>query len=330
MISSRAPGKAVVLGEYAVLDGAPALVAAVDRRASVTIAPAADDFCELVTLAPEPVIHRARPGEPLGVPLADLAIGADAVRPFRAQIDSRAFFHDGCKLGLGSSAAVLCAWAAAWLAHTRPAVRPAIRPDLNELISWHRAFQGGAGSGLDVAASLTGGLIEYRLDVSGLPRIGSVGLPNSVGFAGIFAGSSASTPDLVGRFRAWQAGSPRLAAEQHRRWGDIAEAGCVAARENDGQGFLDAVRQYGQCLAELGDAIGADIVTVGHRRIGVEASRFGVVYKVSGAGGGDLGLAFSDDPQALAAFRAAVLVQGFVAVDLSLDKQGLIVEERAG
>jgi phosphomevalonate kinase len=329
MISARAPGKAVVLGEYAVLDGAPALVAAVDRRASVTISPAADDSCELVTLAPEPVVHRARPGERLGVPLADLVIGADAV-PFRAQIDSRAFFQDGCKLGLGSSAAVLCAWAAAWLAHKRTAALTAIRPDLNELIALHRAFQGGAGSGLDVAASFTGGLIEYRLDVSGLPRIGSVGLPNSVGFAGIFAGSSASTPDLVGRFRAWQAGSPRLAAEQHRRWGDIAEAGCVAAREDDGQGFLDAVRRYGQCLAELGDAIGADIVTVGHRRIGVEAARFGVVYKVSGAGGGDLGLAFSDDPQALAAFRAAVLAQGFVAIDLSLDKQGLIVEERAG
>jgi phosphomevalonate kinase len=30
-VHARAPGKVVVLGEYAVLDGAPALVLAVDR-----------------------------------------------------------------------------------------------------------------------------------------------------------------------------------------------------------------------------------------------------------------------------------------------------------
>ena len=36
-LSASAPGKLILLGEYAVLAGAPALVMAVDRRARVTI-----------------------------------------------------------------------------------------------------------------------------------------------------------------------------------------------------------------------------------------------------------------------------------------------------
>ena len=39
MIEVSAPGKLVVSGEYAVLTGAPALVAAVDRRVTCTLAP---------------------------------------------------------------------------------------------------------------------------------------------------------------------------------------------------------------------------------------------------------------------------------------------------
>ena len=37
MIVASAPGKAVVSGEYAVLAGAPALIAALDRRVTCTL-----------------------------------------------------------------------------------------------------------------------------------------------------------------------------------------------------------------------------------------------------------------------------------------------------
>ena len=39
MFVARAPGKLVALGEYAVLDGAPAVVLALDRYVEATIAP---------------------------------------------------------------------------------------------------------------------------------------------------------------------------------------------------------------------------------------------------------------------------------------------------
>jgi phosphomevalonate kinase len=118
------------------------------------------------------------------------------------------------------------------------------------------------------------------------------------------------------------------AAEHDRVWGTIAEAGCVAAREDDGEGFLAAMLEYGRCLDALGKALGVDIVTAQHREIGDVARHHGVVYKVSGAGGGDLGLAACADPEALEAFKQSVAGKHYQVVDLSLDRRGLVVEER--
>ena len=52
-----------------------------------------------------------------------------------------------------------------------------------------------------------------------------------------------------------------------------------------------------------------------------------MTYKISGAGGGDLGIAFSQDVEALAALRAAVAAEGFLWVDLAIEPHGLLVEE---
>ncbi|MBN1237415.1 MAG: hypothetical protein JXB36_02885 [Gammaproteobacteria bacterium] len=332
-IAASAPGKLAVLGEYAVLDGAPALVLAVDRRCRARIGPSGSRRSTLETRFPEPARHDVEPGRQTGMALIDAAatgLPGASPEPWSAVLDSRELFFDGRKLGLGSSAAALCAWAGAWAAWTRGgAGLAASRPSLEQLIELHRRFQGGSGSGLDVAAAYTGGVIEFRLQAGTLPQVGSVRLPNSVGFAGIFAGRSASTPDLVARYRSWKTERPTEAAERQRVMEDIAEGGCAAARHEDSKEFLRAVDLYGRQLDVLGRAIGADIVTVEHRAIGEHARRFGVTYKVSGAGGGDLGLALAADDDALRAFERAVGDDGYQVIDLCLDRQGMVVEEQA-
>lgn len=326
VVTGRAPGKAVVLGEYAVLDGAPALVIAVDRRATVTIEPGAAGFNHVETRSPESRLFDAEPGSDTGVPLVDLVrreLGGDRT-PWRATLDSTAFFAGSRKLGLGSSAAVLTALACAWAAWTGAA-----RPTLDALIALHRRFQSGAGSGLDIAASLTGGALVFRLDAARVPSVSSVQLPKGVGFAGVFAGRSASTPDLLARCHSWRAENPRQAAARLETMERIAELGCTAAERGESEEFLRAIDQYGRELDALGQAIGADIVTAEHRALAETARRFGVIYKVSGAGGGDLGLGLATDSEALAAFKTAAAEQGFPVVDLGLDRCGLIIEERA-
>ena len=46
-VAASAPGKLILIGEYAVLFGAPAAVMAVNRRASVRIEPSQDDRCRV-------------------------------------------------------------------------------------------------------------------------------------------------------------------------------------------------------------------------------------------------------------------------------------------
>jgi phosphomevalonate kinase len=320
----------VALGEYAVLDGAPAVVLAVDRCVEVAIDTSSDGTCVLATRAPDLVETRFSPGESSGARLVDLVTAAaDPPLAWRATIDSTPLFAGGSKLGLGSSAAVLCAWAGAFAAFARSQGRTLPEPTIPALVELHRAFQGGRGSGLDVAASFTGGAITFGLSPTGTPHVGSVRLPNSVGFAGVFPGHSASTPELVARYRAWRAEQPRQAATMLGRLRALAEAGCAAASGNDAAEWVAAFAAYGRGLADLGDEIGVPIVTAEHRQIGREAERFGVAYKVSGAGGGDLGLACAADAAALAAFTQSIEVRGFRVINVSLAERGLVVEQRS-
>jgi phosphomevalonate kinase len=322
-IVARAPGKAVVLGEYAVLDGAPALVLAVDRHAVATLEPSPDAAYHLRTYAPGPEDRRFERGAAAGVALIDVVAGGRASPAWAGSLDSRAFFLGGNKLGLGSSAAALCAFAGAY---ARFCGEPP--PTVASLIALHRAFQGGHGSGLDIAASSTGGAIVYRREAADRPQISTVRLPNSVGFAGIFAGRSASTPALVAHYRAWRETRPAEAAAALGRLQSLTERGVEAATKDDAVGLVEAIADYGRALQNLGEAIGAEIVTAEHRRIGDHAKRHGVAYKVSGAGGGDLGIACALDADALEAFKQSVARGGFQVIDLAVAPRGLVVGER--
>jgi len=326
---ASAPGKLVVLGEYAVLTGAEALVAAVDRRCEVTIERSEGPVCEIRILAPNPREYSFSPGASSGLELVDtvrFAGGGSSREPaFRAVLDSRQFFADsGAKLGMGSSAAVLTAFAGALQAIEKTRN---LSLEVDPLIALHRSVQGGRGSGVDVAAAVCGGLRTFRLGADGRARIGSVRLPNSVGFAGIFAGQSAITSDFVGRFDDWRRSGPTRAAPLLAELSATSSTGCSALRAGDADEFLRAVAAYGVLLESLGNALGCDVLTSEHRRIAALAQRFAVTYKTSGAGGGDLGIALSKDKSALAALRDAVSAEGFLWVDLGIDPDGLMVEE---
>ena len=163
-VLASAPGKAVLSGEYAVLDGAPAVVMAVNRRATVQVEPSEEEHHTVVAPGFSSTIGRFRL-ERSGVDwiaggedyaLFEAILTAGGIRlPERCHftLDTQAFVDadSGDKLGLGSSAALSAALAFAMSEydeqHSHPMVAAA---------GGHRAFQGGSGSGADVAASLAG------------------------------------------------------------------------------------------------------------------------------------------------------------------------------
>lgn len=274
-----APGKLVLTGAYAVLEGAPAIVAAVDRYA--------------VTDGSEPDnvdVHALQDGE-------------------------------GRKLGLGSSAASMVVSRAARAAARGEDLRQAdVRARIFEDVRAEHARSQGGGSGVDVAASVHGGVLHYRLD-GGAVRVRSVELPASVTLLAFWSGTSARTSDLRARVDAHGARHPRALAALRR----LADRAAGAVDAADAVSFVRTAAAYGLALEALGRAADAPIVPPSFAELGAIASRDGAAFLPSGAGGGDVAVWLGDGPVSpeLIARAEALAIR---LLPLGIDRGGVRVE----
>lgn len=350
-VALSAPGKLVLLGEYAVLHGAPAVVMAVDRRARVELAPSSGEVwsvtapplttealpCSLA--ADGSVDWRGAPGDASHRPeLFERLIGSMAaaglldprsLSPAAATLDTRALFEDGAgggtKLGLGSSAAMTVALASAlarWGGREELLAEPSRW--LGTLVGLHRELQGGRGSGVDLAASLLGGVVSYRLAPDGTVATAEpLAMPEGLHLAVVWTGRTADTASMLRRLDDLLAAGNEPVAIALERLADLSRAGSEAFRLGRVAALLDAVDAFCEAMEALGRAAGLPIVSGEHDTLRRLARRHGASYKPSGAGGGDLGIAFATDPDAALRVAAAAVAEGFRVVPLHLDPRGL-------
>lgn len=299
-IQARAPGKLFLSGEYAVLQGAPALACAVGRHVEASFL--SDEAAE------DPDAARWRRAAREVLRRHDLD-PAPAGRPIR--IDSRALYSaGGIKLGFGSSAAVAVAVTGLLLAAQDR--RFPIAGRLRFADELHKALQGPGGSGVDVAASLHGGVIAVEDG-----RVESLRWPGDLYCEVIFTGRDADTVQAIGRFHEALRGGARA---------DVREL-CVAAAavrhawNQSPESILAAVQEYAVAWRELDRSARLGVFSRAHRRLEALARAADCVYKPSGSGGGDCGLALSTDPERLHALRGSAQEAGFLplAVDLGVD-----------
>lgn len=287
-----APGKLVLTGAYAVLHGAPAVVVATSRGA---------------------VADGSRSGAPSIEVRA--ALGADPA----PLVDASALFEGDRKLGLGASSAILVASLA-----VRAAERGAdlARPDVRAELFWkarraHAEAQGG-GSGVDVAASVFGGVLRYRKDA--LPE--PVAFPRGLHLSVFACAASARTSELrahLDRFAArdriaHDALMRELSAIAERAAHDLA-AGAVAP-------FIDDVRRAAACLGVIGRASGAPIVPPEVDELAARARAEDAAFCVSGAGGGDVVVFFGASPPS-DDFVARARALGLAVLDVGIDEKGV-------
>ena len=259
----EAPGKLVILGEYAVLDGAPAVVAAIDRGVRCTVSPGAGI---------------STPGDDRFVRAA--LEGAAASR-YHFE-DSRPVVGIDGKPGFGGSAA---ATGAAVLAAGRPA---------EDAFAVHAAVQGG-GSGIDVFASVHGGVRRFR-DGAEVP------CPPMVA---VWSGQSAATGPRVARYLAWPG---RFAFVEASR-------AVVGAFASDPMG---STREAYALLRAMAVAAGVAYDLPAFAAIAGLAAAHGGAAKPSGAGGGDIAVALLPDPAAAAAFAAACAARGLRSIEVNV------------
>lgn len=323
----RAPGKLFWIGEYAVLYGAPALVAAVDRYAIVSrvaletrqliVGGSALESC--VTVKDARGLMR-----PIDAPDAALvrAVVETLVERGERVAEGWTVFADSSalsvasgqrKLGLGSSAAVAAGLALALC--ERPPYDAT-----TTAVAAHRRFQKGRGSGGDVLAALHGGLTVVR--DGALER--QIVPPSSLRWVAMDAGESASTRALMGRVAEARARDPERAEAVFSELDALARVGIGALADCDIDSWMLALRDYVAVERELAEWSGAPIFPASVERCLDAAAEAGAVAKPSGAGGGDIVLAFTRTEEGERRIRSVCKSRGISTLDLALAPSGAL------
>jgi phosphomevalonate kinase len=289
-----APGKLVLTGAYAVLGGAPAIVMATDRGA----------YADGSRKSSAPTIEvRAALGDDAG----------DA-----PHVDASSLFLGSRKLGLGASAAIVVSSLGAHEAQrgadlAEESVRRAL---FDRARAAHAAAQSG-GSGVDVAASVYGGVLEYT---PGMPARRA--LPAATRVHVFACGNSARTSELralVDRFAATSKASHGSCIADLEA---IAHDAAAAVRCGDHEALVSAIRRAARSLARLGVAAGAPIVPEGFDALEAVADAENAAFCVSGAGGGDVAI-FAGMASPSPAFVARAHALGLYEIDVALDEKGV-------
>lgn len=336
VLRASVAGKVFLAGEYSVLWGGAAWVAACGPRLAIEASRLPERAvrlraagCELAgrwdsvqiawEQAPPPALAFAAHSLDYLVGAASgpqqglaLALGRAALAP------------NGHKLGFGGSAQVAVLLAAAVGAAVALPADP-----LPMALVTHFAAQGRCGSGADVAAVHHGGLVRYRAypSIDVLDQASALGCVEAFArspavdcvcldaaapmLAYAFCGSSASTPAMIDDVQSRLAAQVRASVvELSDQAGHALE---TALRGGDFVLLREAVAALQAVLASLGVSVPAA------EAILRTAARFGCAGKVSGAGGGDGCILFAPDAGSRQRLVDALAEQGVYAFALELE-----------
>ncbi|MBI5526403.1 MAG: hypothetical protein HY897_08710 [Deltaproteobacteria bacterium] len=305
-----APGKLFLVGEYAVLEGFPAVVMAVDRYARVRRSP--------ISSRSAPLIASARSAAARALGIEPDGNGYEA--------DSAAFFDGRKKLGLGSSAAVTVASVASvFFKAGRDVEAAATRREMWGVAkAVHDGFQKAKGSGADLAASLFGGFVVFDPTGPDRPAITRWDFPAETSLVFVWTGRSASTSDALDAVGGLKEKEPTAYRRIVEEMGAVARR-LVSRNAAPTAGVIGSFREYAQLMDDLGRRAGVPIVTTAIEKVIHMARELGGAAKPSGAGGGDFVVAAFADADAAHRFRAAVVDAGFRVFELHPAVRGVHV-----
>lgn len=317
----------MVAGEYAVLEKHHTLVAmAVNRFVYATIVDDGKHTLDLNNLGLHDVrwtfeggsvvldhsdtrlrfVHQA-----LEVALTYAAEQGIDLSKFSLTVDSALDDESGVKYGLGSSAAVTTAVVAAVLRllfNEEPTKELLFR-----LAAVAHVRTQGNGSGADIAASVYGGMIEYTsfqadwlLEADADARsitdlvtqewpyasVAPVHVPKNIRMYVGWTGSPASTFRLVDKLLVLKKTNRALFDTFLQRSEEAVQLFLRGMKESDVEAIYQGVEANRLALAQVGVEANVPVETALLEQLSADARAVGGAGKLSGAGGGDCGIAF--------------------------------------
>jgi phosphomevalonate kinase len=352
-ICAKVPGKLIILGEYAVLEGANAIVMAVDRYAIVTVEFSdQSDICQLTTsLDLFPLRFKF---DKMGKIITDSSISRAMIsnmnfsltavericdymfesgfqnRSFNLHIDTSQFYMNSQekKLGLGSSAAMTVAIISA-LARFSGLDRQLFSTPFEFFkfaFRTHSLAQNNQGSGIDIAASVLGGIVFYNMvnpeKVRETEFEVQQNLIPGLYLLPVWTGISTSTQKLLVLLREFATENSGKYKQVMKKLTHLSNEGVREYRLINLHSFLDIIQEYYQVLKDFSLKSGIPIISDIHGHIAKIVYAGGGYYKPSGAGGGDLGIAFFDTLEKLENVKANLLSRKIEPVMLGISSQG--------
>ena len=280
-----APGSIMLMGEHAVLRNQLAIVGAVDKRITVTLTPHENKRIEIYSSLGNyhTTLDELKITPPFQFILAAIQrYQSQLLTGFRLDIKS----EFSSKVGLGSSAAVVVATLAC-LMSLNVGAKNFSPLHCNDNINLQQLFLDaratiqavqGRGSGADVAASVFGGVVAYRMEPLLIEKS-----ENLFDIALLYTGYKTATPEVIRRVDARVSTDPEKYAALFKEMGRYSEDAWKAIKEKNWSllGKVMRLHQYSQELLGTSDETCAQLLGLLNQHPQVMGS------KISGSGLGD-------------------------------------------
>ena len=253
------------------------------------------------------------------------------------------------KIGFGSSAAAVVATVAGLLAFNGYDIKNRQVKDTIYKIATiaHFFAQGKVGSAFDVAASTYGGVFVYkRFDPKWLEEkinsensikniveedwpgfeVEELSVPHDFVLVVGWTKGSASTSAMIKQMDSFKTGQPSEYKRCYDNIANLVKELIIFWKKMDKIKMLGLIRKNEDFLRELGHLSSVNIETPELKKLSEEANSCGGAGKLSGAGGGDCGIAVCFDKKIAENIKSAWANEGLYNIDTQLDREGVKTE----
>tara|TARA_B100001250_G_scaffold208861_1_gene179276 strand:- start:266 stop:1255 length:990 start_codon:yes stop_codon:yes gene_type:complete len=326
-VEASAPGKIFLSGEYLAIEGSLATVLPTIQRAKIIIEESKSSTNILYSLPLDKSFAfdvndsfdiEWLDDNPMDMGLfIEKAIVLMQIKPTttRFTIDTTDFYFQRRKIGIGSSSAISSALIKAINKYFD--IKQTHEMIIDNALNLHNSKQDSLGSGLDViASSLDSGLIECDIKKARRGKWTKLEWPSDLLIKGVITSDESNTKEMIKKYLKGHAKNKEFFLALKIDADQILEELSLSWQSKDSESILALMKQYNILMQQLDEKYHLGIYTEEHKALANITTKLGLIYKPSGAGGGDLGLILTDNEMKLEQLIAKLKDNDFQTLDL--------------